>query len=84
MISVFLQFLDDMQTCVRLNDGKCSGWFCIEKCLRQGCVLAPLLLNMFLVAVIRVFYTRFEEVIGHHGRPGRPRGENARWEEQRS
>ena len=40
-----------------LDDGVCSGWFAEQKCLRQGCVLAPLLPNIFFAAVINVAYT---------------------------
>ena len=45
MISVIRQFHDGMRACVRLDDRVCSRWLAVEQGLRQGCVLAPLLLT---------------------------------------
>ena len=60
MISAIRQFYNDMRACVKLNDGVCSGWFAVEQGLRQGCVLASLLFNIFFTAVINVAYTRLK------------------------
>ena len=49
-----------MRECVRLDDRVYSGRFAVEKGLRQGCVLAPLLFNIFFAAVINVVYPRFK------------------------
>ena len=46
--------------CVRLDDGQCSDWFPVEQGLRQSCVPATLLFNIFFAAVIHVALTRFE------------------------
>ena len=44
---------------MRLDDGVCSGWFAVEQGLRQGCVFAPLMFNIFFAAVITVAHTYF-------------------------
>ena len=60
MISVIRQFHDGMRACGRLDDRVCSKRFAVEQCLRQGCVIAPLLFNIFFAAVINVASTRFK------------------------
>ena len=60
MIPVIRQFHNGMRACVRINDGECSGWFAVKQGLRQGCVLALLLFNIFFAAVTHAAYTRFE------------------------
>ena len=61
MISGIRQIHDGMRACVRLDDRVCLGWFAVEQDLRQGCVLAPVLLNTFFAAVINnVASTRFK------------------------
>ena len=47
MLAVIRQFHDGMQACVRLDDGEFSDRFDDRQRLRQGGVLAPLLINMF-------------------------------------
>ena len=45
---------------MRLDDRVWLGWFAVEQDLRQGCVLAPLMFNIFFVAVINVASARFK------------------------
>ena len=60
MISVIRQFYNGMRACVRLYDRVCWGGFAVEHSLHQGCVLAPLLFNIFFAVVINVASTRFK------------------------
>ena len=60
IISVIRQFYDGMRACVRLDDRVCSRWFAVEQGLRQECVFAPFLFNIFFAAVINLASTRFK------------------------
>eukprot|EP00904_Undaria_pinnatifida_P002495 jgi/Undpi1/12246/HiC_scaffold_5.g01922.m1 len=57
MLAIIRQFHDVAY--VRLDDGECLDKFDVGQGLRQGCVLAPLLFNMFCTAVLRVGDKRF-------------------------
>ena len=48
-----------MRACVRSNRGTYSEWFEVGQGLRQGCVLSPLLFNVFFAAVLTVTLQQF-------------------------
>ena len=56
---VISQFHDAIQARVQLDDGEYLDKFDVRQGLRQGCVLAPLVFNMFFTAVLRVAMKRF-------------------------
>ena len=64
IIEVIRQFHDGMRACVRRDDGRCSEWFEVAQELRQGCVLAPLLFNVFFAAIFFVALERFSKDAG--------------------
>ena len=53
MLTVVRQFHEGMRARVRADDGEHPEWFDVTQGLRQGCVLLPLLLNIFFAAVTR-------------------------------
>ena len=72
MIEVIRQFHDGMRACVRSDDGRCSEWFEVAQGLRQGCVLSPLLFNVFFSAILLVALERFSKDAGILAKPYTP------------
>ena len=61
MIEVIRQIHDGMRASVRNDDGRCSEWFEVAQGLRRGCVLSPLLFNVFFAAILLVALERFSK-----------------------
>ena len=54
MFAVIRQFHDGIQAFVRMDNGECSDKCDVGQGLRRGCVLAPLVFDMFITAILRV------------------------------
>ena len=61
MLIVIRQFHEGMRARVRTDNGEHSEWFDVTQGLRQGCVLSPLLFNIFFAAVTHAVVIRFSE-----------------------
>ena len=61
MIKVIHMFHDGMRARIQLDNGDFSAWFNVCQGLRQGCVLSPLLFNIFFAVVIIMVLHRFAE-----------------------
>ena len=53
-LTVIHQFHEGMRARVGTDDGEHSEWFDVTQGLRQGCVLPPLLFNIFFLSLIHI------------------------------
>jgi hypothetical protein len=60
LIKVIRSFHDGMEAAVKLN-GVLSGRFAVLQGLRQGCVMSPVLFNMYFAALISEVEKRFSQ-----------------------
>ena len=61
MLTVVHQFHEGMRAHVCTDDGEHSVWFVVSQDPRQGCVLSPLLFNVFFAAAIHAVLVRFSD-----------------------
>ena len=61
MLTVVHQFHEGMRAHVCTDDGEHSVWFVVSQDQRQGCVLSPLLFNVFFAAAIHAVLVRFSD-----------------------
>ena len=61
MLTVIHQFHEGMRARVRADDGEHSEWFDVTQGLRQGCVLSPLLFDIFFAAVTHAVVVHVSE-----------------------
>ena len=60
-MNLIRQFHEGMRARVRTDDGERSEWFDVTELLRQGCVLSPLIFNIFFAAVTHAVVVRVSE-----------------------
>ena len=61
MITVIRELHEGMKACARSRDGTFLKPFDVNQGVRQGCVLCPLLFNIFIAAVLTVVLQTFRE-----------------------